>query len=339
MSSRFILVAALCCLIPVVSAESTMVSVAQLKSLWSARMYDAPASVLSINKPVISSEIQATVETIAVQAGDVVLKDDVLIRLDCETLLIQQAIVEAQQDKVQSQLQFANAQLSRANNLKTKKSISEELLDQRRTELKNVRADNLLLQQQLRQAEIDVSHCDIRSPFDAVVTKRMVSEGDFVVPGTGLVQLMQIENLEVKADLTGLEFKALKQAEAIYFVSNEKQYTLKMRAVIPQFSETSATTQVRFRVMSKDMPWPGETGRLQWQSSEKLLPADLVTRRGEQLGVFYLRSGKAIFHKLDHAVEGMPVSIDLPAEVDIVIEGRQGVEPGMPVTISVKPLQ
>ena len=65
------------------------------------------------------------------------------------------AAARAELDSARAQLRHARAQLVRASNLKKNKSISDELLDQRRMELETGEAQVGVQQERLQQAAID----------------------------------------------------------------------------------------------------------------------------------------------------------------------------------------
>ena len=171
----------------VVHADSIPVTVIQLDKIWQKFQQDAPATVVSLNTPQLSSEIDAVVTTVRVKVGEHVSKGDILIELDCHTYHNQKKIAEAAVQRSTAQLAFARSQLNRAKNLKSKKSISDELLDQRKTELQVARADLMTQKHKLALADRDVLNCNVLSPFSGVVSERLVSEGAYANRGLPLL--------------------------------------------------------------------------------------------------------------------------------------------------------
>lgn len=315
------------------AAESIPVTVKSLNKLWLPQQHDAPAQVFSLNTPDISAEISATVLETLVDVGDQVNQGDVLIKLDCSNYLIQQRINQANLERSTSQLAFAQSQLARANNLKKKNSISDELLDQRRTELKVALADKVLQEQNLALSDINVADCEVKAPLAGVITQRMVSAGDYATNGQTLISLVDLGAIEVEADLLHAEIHTLQKADEIFFEHKDRDFALQLKTVVRVFDYQSATARVRLQFKQQAQPWPGSEGRLKWSSGKALLPADYLSRRQNQLGVFHVIDNKAVFAALPEAIEGRPALVDLAADVSIIIEGRHRLNHGDKVRI------
>jgi RND family efflux transporter MFP subunit len=317
----------------VLLAEPVSVTVKPLDKLWRPQSYNVPAEVLSVNHAKIGADISAAVVAVPINVGDEVEKGDLLVKQDCEIYLVKQQINRASLERSTAQLAFARSQLARANNLNKKQSISAELLDQRRTELKVAQADKVFNEQSLAMSKIEAGNCEVTAPFDAVVTGRMVSVGDYANTGQAMVSLLDLNAIEVEADLSRSEINALKRADAIVFDSGNETLEVKLRTVIPVFDRQSATAKVRLVFKNKIMPWPGSEGRLKWQSRQALLPAEFITLRDKRLGVFHVVEGKAVFSSLDTALEGRPSAVDLPANTAIVLQGRHRLNDGDTVIV------
>lgn len=315
------------------AAEPVPVTVQSLGQLWLPQQHNAPARVLSLNKPAISAEISASVTGTPVNVGDVVAEGDVLVQLDCENYQLQQQVSESGLARSKAQLSFARSQLSRANNLKKKKSISEELLDQRRTELQVALADKALQEQNLALAMMKVEDCQVVAPFAAVVTERMVSRGDYANTGQALISLVDLTAIEVEAELNHAEIASLSEAGKIVFEHETTDFMVALKTIVQVFDYQSATARVRLVFSNNQQPWPGSEGRLKWQSKQMLLPADYISRRNQQLGVFHVIDAKAEFVLLEKAIEGRPVAVELPANAQVVVEGRHSLNAGDAVRI------
>jgi RND family efflux transporter MFP subunit len=324
-----VLLSALVC-----ATEPIPVTVNSLDKLWLPQQHNAPAQVVSLNTPELSAKISATVMEVRADVGDLVSKDDVLFRLDCENYRVQQQINKASLERSTAQLSFARSQLMRANNLKKKNSISDELLDQRRTELKVAMADKSLQAQNLALSNLNVDDCDIKAPMAGVVSRRMVSAGDYAVTGQSLVSLVDVNAIKVEAELRHAEIASLRQAATVFFGYENIDYALQLETVVPVFDKQTATAKARLVFNQQKRPWPGSEGRLKWSATRPLLPAEYISRRNDQLGVFHVVDGKAVFAVLDEATEGRPAIVDLPADAVIVIEGRHRLNDGDTVRVS-----
>jgi RND family efflux transporter MFP subunit len=294
--------------------------------------YSAPATVRPLNAPSLAAEISARIEAIPVHVGDQVKAGDLLVGLDCRLHRSRLQAARAVLQRIEAQRQFASAQLQRAEDLKAKRSISEELLDQRRMELLSARADRANQQELIHQAEIDVQRCTLQAPFDAVVTERLAQLGGLASPGTPLLNLIQLDDLEVSAELRGSEATSLQQAPAPYFAHAARQYALAIRRILPVIDERTRTQEVRLRFIDDTAP-AGAAGRLVWQGMANQLAADYLVRRDGQLGIFLVEDDRARFHALPEAREGQPVRLQLAPEAWLITEGRQRLQDGDSINI------
>ena len=304
------------------SSQPIPVTVKTFESVAVDVISDAPAQVIVNNQPDISAEIAAKVISIDVLEGDRVEAGEQLLQLDCRKRGLARDIAQAAFTQSQARLSFARSQLKRANNLKKKNSISDELLDQRSTELKEATANQLTQKHNLAEAEIDFANCRISAPFAAIVTKRLVSEGSYVVPGTPLVSLVRLNDTEIEAQLRQSQVETIRNAEIVWLESKNRRYPLKLRTILPVYDELSKTARVKLGFEKLENIWPGADARLFWTTGSEQLPAQYITRRNNELGVFIVENDKARFLRLEDAVEGRAASVNLEPMKLIVNEGR-----------------
>jgi RND family efflux transporter MFP subunit len=315
-----------------IQADPIPVRISPLSDLLRQPEYSAPASVTPLNAPSLAAQISAQIDSIPVRVGDRVEEGDLVARLDCryhESIL---AAARAGLQRIDAQLAFARAQLQRAKNLKSNRNISEELLDQRNSELLSTEAQDLSQRQQIRQAEIDVQRCRVTAPFEAVVTERLAQEGGLANSGTPLVKLLQLDKLEVSAELRGSEAESLRQADSILFRYAGKDHPLRLRHILPQIDTRTRTQQARL-IFLKDPAPAGAAGRLIWQGPKEQLAADYLVRRDGRLGVFLAYENSAHFHPLPQAQEGQPALLQLKPSLRLITEGRQRLQHGDSLTI------
>lgn len=315
---------------PLMAAAGVPVTIARLSDLVARPEYSAPAAVVARNTPALSSEINARIESLPVRVGDAVERGAVVARLDCRLFRSRLAAAEAALDQLLAQREFAARQLERALGLQAKKGISDEFVEQRQSELRSLESQIAGQREAIRQAALDVEHCDVRTPFTAVVTARLASVGSLATPGTQLLQIVQLDDLEVSAALREQEAKDLEEADAPELIWQNRAFPLELRVLVPVVEEKSRTREARLRFTADTAP-VGAAGRLQWRGARYLLPPEYVVRRGGRLGVFHVNAGKARFHPLPQALEGQPVAVDLPDDTRIVVEGRHRLADGDPV--------
>jgi RND family efflux transporter MFP subunit len=316
-----------------VAADSVNVRTVPLDQVLKTPVYSAPATVVARNQPQLAAEVDARIIELPAAVGDRVRKGDLLARLDCRYHESVLAAAQAELTRARAQQRFADEQLARARNLTKKKSISEELLDQRRTELAIAAADTSARQEAVQRAGINVENCELRAPFDAVVTKRTGSVGSFVTRGSPMIDLLEIAGQEVSAALRHQQTEGVENAASLKFESNGAMHPIRLRALLPSADPVARTREARL-VFDAEPPVAGTAGRVVWRGRRALLPADYLVRRQGGLGVFVFEDDRARFIRLHDAQDGRPTLVTLPPDTLLITEGRQRLNDGDAVSRS-----
>ena len=307
--------------------ETKAIRVQALGELLRQPEFSVPASVEPLNAPSLAAEISGRIESIPVHVGDRVRAGDLLAGLDCRIHRSRLQAHKAQLKRINAQRKLARTQLQRARALNEKQTISDELVDQRNTELLGAQAEFEHQQEQIRQAEIDVERCEITAPFDAIVTQRLGQVGGLATPGTPLLDIVQLDNPEVSAEVSNAEAATLEQAKSLTFEYDGTDYALRLQHLLPVVDERTRTREARLLFTAAAAP-VGAAGRLMWQGVADELPAEYLVRRNGRLGVFIAERDTARFYPLPGAREGQPVRLDIPGDRLLVTEGRQRLQDG-----------
>lgn len=308
------------------------VSVNVLSELVVLAERDAPASALSLNQSRLSSEVTALIEAIPAQVGMQVEAGSLLVQLDSRDYELALKRSTAALQSVQARIKLAEFQHQRARELYTKKFASEDTLTQRATELTVLKAELAAAQAQLDSARRDLEKCRITAPFRAVVMERNAQQGELAVPGTPLVAVIDIEHLEVSAQIQTKDAVALESAASVTFVAPGQTYPVRLLRLSPAVDANTRTRAARFAFISDSAP-SGSEGRIVWRSVQPLLPPELISRRNGRLGVFIAEHDQARFVALEQAQEGRPAPIGMPLDTRVILDGRFGLQDGQGITL------
>ncbi|WP_146654076.1 efflux RND transporter periplasmic adaptor subunit [Labilithrix luteola] len=132
-----------------------------------------------------------------IQEGDVVAKDDMLAVLretdyQQKKLAAQASLAEAEAAQKQAQLDF-----DRTQKLTATGAIAKVELDAQSARLTTSRARVEGARAQVREAEISLADCTLKSPIDGVVLKRAVEVGTLVSPGTVAFTIADTKSVKV----------------------------------------------------------------------------------------------------------------------------------------------
>lgn len=313
--------------------DAKPVQLQELATLLSPITLTAPAEVVSANRSRLSARIEARIEAMHVDVGDTVDKGRVLVTLDCSDHELALQSAEAALQGATARLQRAQQLLERSESLAQKTLISPDVLEQRQTEEQAAQAETRRAQATLQQAELGVDRCRVTSPFDAVVAERLAGVGELALPGTPLLELVDVQSIEVSAQVAPEEHQALRASPRVYFRYLGAEHELRVARLVPLIDPVTRTSEARLTFTADGAP-VGASGRLVWHDKEPGIPANLVLQRDGRRGIFIARDGRAVFHPLPEAEEGRPAAVSLADDTLVITDGRRTLRDGDTIIVA-----
>lgn len=333
MSKRFLAPVLFACLAsPVLAGEAVPVTARPLAELAIYPEQRAPAEVTSLNNSRISAEINARIVEIPVLVGQVVEQGGLLARLDSADFTLALQREQSNAEALAARIDLARYQLERAQSLAHQQAVSDELLKQRETDLKTLLAEQKGQQAALDQARHNVEKTALRAPFRAVVMERLGQAGELAGPGTPLLRIVDADRIEVSAKVQATQVESLASAQLPELVDDTGRQPLQLRTITPAADTRTRTRDARLTFVGA-AALPGTAGELVWRSHQAHVPAELLLRRDNKLGVFQVVDGQARFIALPGAEEGRPAAAVLNRDTLLVVEGRFRLQDGDAVTV------
>jgi RND family efflux transporter MFP subunit len=291
--------------------------------------YELPAEVISQNDSQLSAEINAKIERILVRPGETVKAGQLLIELDCRDYHLQLARVQASMQENQASLDFALAQRSRFQRLQTQSLASASQLEDISADYARRLATSSDLKVQKKQAEQQIERCQIKSPFQGVVQAQLIGVGALARVGSPLLNLVQTEAAEIKVTIPLSLSGDLQQLPARFKAVGIDEVSVNLLRISAAIdTQTRSVTAWYHSAMPLRI---GLAGNLIVKDSTPHLPANLLVKRGEQLGFFIRSNEHAKFIPLPMAQEGRS-NILFPAMYDakmvVITEGFQRLSNG-----------
>ncbi|MEO1368361.1 MAG: efflux RND transporter periplasmic adaptor subunit [Acidobacteriota bacterium] len=143
------------------------------------------ADVRAARRANLAAEVAGTVERLPIDEGDAVRAGDVLAAVD--TRALEARLAEARAVDRQRQLQF-----ERAEKLLEKRSIT-------RVQFLDAVTNRDVAAAQLASAELELERATVRAPWSGTVATTRIEEGDYVVPGQAMIELVDVSRLEAVA--------------------------------------------------------------------------------------------------------------------------------------------
>ena len=309
-----------------------VVTTASLRDVAIYQDRSAPAIVASLNEAPISSEIVARIVSIPVRAGDVVEAGVIVAKLDCTTYEITVREANARLDAALARIDLAERRLLRTEQLTLSQTVSEEVFDERETDLAALRAEYQAGIALADRARYDVSRCEVHSPFRALVLRRDAAVGQFTNVGTPMVTLLDLDSIEVQAMVVVGDIESIKGAVQVAFEYDGVRHPVALRNVVGAIDTATRNRQVRLE-FSENPALPGAAGRIVWTEQKTYVSADMLVRRGEMLGIFIEEKGIARFVPLPTAQSGRASAVDLPLTARVIVEGHYSLTDGDPVAL------
>ncbi|HIJ85815.1 MAG: hypothetical protein HW380_2743 [Magnetococcales bacterium] len=289
---------------------------------------EAQARVISLNDVPLSAEVSGIIRRMDVDVGDSVKPGQLLVAIDDWSHRSQVDQEEAGLEVLHGQLHLAQRQLERVRTLQSSNQTSRERFDTVESEVEVLKARLSQQKGRLEEARSRLARTQVLAPFAAIVVERMGHRGAWISPGSPLLRLVDIEHVDLSAQVAGEAVGRMKEASSLRFLHQGQSYDLRLKTVIPLELSATGTREVRLTFTGAP-PIPGAWGRLQWQDSRPHLPAWILVKRDGKFGIFIERDGKATFQPLPQATEGNRTPWPFPDRSwQVIVEGRQSLKDG-----------
>ena len=326
---KLLAVVALCFLNTAVAAD-LFVTVAPVSELQKRMTTEFPASAEPLETSLLSSGISAEITAINARLGDRVTRGKTLIRLDCRDTRLRYDLAIQELRRAEVQLKFSERQSARIVKLAKTNIASEELKDTRETELQQARIGVDARRVALEEAELQVSKCKVKAPFDSIVVKQLASVGTRMSIGAPILEIVSVAvdiHARVPFDYT------INKAQDVVFESGQEIIDVRLIVESDAVDTGTGTRLLRFE---PEIPVPpGSPGVLSIRSESIVLPADYLVERDQRYGVMVAVENQAQFIERSSATLGQPVDVsDLDPALLLIKEGRFRARDGDALVIS-----
>ena len=279
---------------------------------------------------VIRPEIAGRIAHIRFKEGQPVAQGSLLASLDAgET--------KAQVQSSSVQLALEKQRLDRSQDLFKKGFISQQALDEQRSNHDRAAA-------KLREDQVRLAKSEIRAPFSGVAGLRQVSEGAYVAAGTDIARLEKLDPLKLDFRVPETFLAQLKAGQPVRIAVDSyplEAFSGAIYAIEPAIDEQTRTVLVRARVANAALKLrPGMFARVQLQLGVRpnavWIPEESIVPRGQDSFVFRVDGGKAQLVQVRTGIRkvGEVEILQGLAGGDLVVtEGTQRLGPGSAVNV------
>ncbi len=179
----------------------------------------APLTLVGTTEPrytaEVACEVDGLVETLAARQGDRVRKGSLLARQRTLPLKLRLQESRAQLREVQARIDKAEADVRRAERLFDQKFISEELLQERRTDLDALRQQERRLSASIRIVDDSLARMEIRAPFDGSVVAERTEVGQWLDAGDPVIVLSDLSVIHIMVPVPEQQIGSITQGGSV----------------------------------------------------------------------------------------------------------------------------
>ena len=286
------------------------------------------ATLTATERAVLSTRMAASVRKVHVTEGQHVAAGTLLVSLA--------------DDDLQGGLKAAEAALASAtaNHRRLQALFAQNASTS--SELEMAQTQKAQAEAAVSAARANLAYTQIRAPFAGVVQARRVNEGDFVGPGTPLVELEGQGAAELQGTVSEAEAAHLKMGQKIDFEADGRPGSAEITGLSTGGDPVSHRSAFRARVL-KDAPAfrTGTFARIKIlgaiaaSGAEVSVPRSALVVRGELTGVYVAESGHANLRWLslgEAQGDRVPVRAGLTI-ADAVIDRPGDLKDGQPIEV------
>ena len=244
----------------------------------------------AINQATVSAQTSGRIVEIPVDVGDYVAKGDLIIRFtDTEQ--------QARAASAKAQFTEAQAQYTRMQEMLAKKLIAKADFDKSEAAFKSAEAN-------LREAEQNLAYTVINAPYAGIVVSRAVNVGETVVPGKALMTGLSLEQLRAQVDIPQQHIGPVRKYKKarIYLLDGNILESSDLR-IPPSADPQTHSFRVLVNLPEGDHQlFPGtfvKIGFVTGEQEQLLIPASVISKRGEVSGVYVIKENGLEFRQLN----------------------------------------
>lgn len=227
-----------------------------------------PGTVHACKESRLAFRVGGPLIRVNVKAGDVVKKDEVLMKIDPQDFKDQLRVLNARLKGSLSQLETAKQDFQRMKQLFGQKVIPQADFDHAVNAKNTAAASVAQIRAQLAIAEHQLDYTSLRAPYDGIVISQMIENHEMVSAGQIVVGLHDITTLEIRINVPENEMithplKTGRPAVATFPSIGDKEFRVELKEWSTSSDRSSNTFAVTF-----SMPHPGDIQILPGMTAE-----------------------------------------------------------------------
>jgi RND family efflux transporter MFP subunit len=234
---------------PAVAAEASAASAASASPFLS-------GTTEAHRKSTLTPKVSSAVTRVHVREGDVVKQNQPLVTLDTRDFILRSQQAGAARDGAKVQLDAAKLDWDRIKSLLAEKAVPQSQFDMIDARYKGAKAGLAAAETAVAMARKALNDSVVRAPFDGLVVKRFVNEGEYasVMPATPLITVEEIDpvDLRIQVPSTDMAQVAVGSPVHVRLPATGQELDLRLTRVVPSSDPHTRTFSAIVEIPNRD---------------------------------------------------------------------------------------
>ncbi|GAB6192325.1 efflux RND transporter periplasmic adaptor subunit [Desulfocastanea catecholica] len=309
------------------SLPSATVSAAQVTKQKAAHQVAVVGTVQAVERAEISSKITGNIISLPVDLGSKVQQGELLVHLRAGE-------IAAQGQQAKAQLEQAQRNLAREENLLKKNAATPQMV-------KSLRDSTKIAEAAYKEALTMLDYARITAPFSGIVTKKISNIGDLATPGKPLLYLEEENNFQVITDIPEAMLLRIHKDDRlpVFIPSVDLSIEGTVAEVSPVADPSSRSAPIKLRIASDPRLRSGQFARVTLTMDEAetlMVPTPAVIPFGQMERVFVVQEQTARLRLVRTGSPGdghIEILSGLSEGEKIITAGHENLLDGQPVVI------
>ncbi len=219
-----------------------------VKKEFISESYIVTSRVAAFKSDTISVKSPGPVEDVYVEVGDFVKKGSILLKIENDELEANKNNKEGELSESLAKLELEEKKLERLKSLMSSPSFKRAEYEDQINIVKAAEGNLIKITSQYNKAKIIYDDAILKAPYSGVISKRLVTKGNYVNTGTPVFELVNNEKFEIEANIPSDKIPLLnKKKEAEIIFPDGKTLKTSFRSIVPKENPNTRTVIVRFK--------------------------------------------------------------------------------------------
>ena len=204
--------------------------------------------VAPLESDTVSIKTFGPVEEVYVKVGDQIKKGDKLLKIEADELLEDKVTKEGELSESLARLELEEKKLERLKALMESPSFKMAEYEDQINIVRAAEGNLIKNTSQYNKAKIAYDYAIFKAPYSGVISKRLVTKGNYVNIGDPIFEIINKEKYELEANVPLDKVEYLDRKKNIEIIlSNNKTLQSSIKSIIPRENPDTRTVLVRLK--------------------------------------------------------------------------------------------